>query len=144
MSAGISLAIGDLVKIVYYPQVTVTDVCSLVSANGICYSYPIENTIIIKATSAQSSYNFVLGGMTNLYKYQGDKLYTEVWKVATGTISNIFYTSYTVGTIVTDPVSNNPLAITFETTLTPDYQLSYGFNNIARIEISYLMQNKHI
>jgi hypothetical protein len=36
------------------------------------------------------------------------------------------------------------LAITFTPTLTPDYQLKYGFNNIAKIEISYILQNKNI
>lgn len=109
-AASISLAIGDYVKIVYYSEVTVPETCTLTSANGVCYSYPIENTIIIKVTVAQtSSYSFVLGGMTNLYKYRGNQLYTEIWKSATGTISNRFRTNYSVETITTDPVSNNPL-----------------------------------
>ena len=46
--------------------------------------------------------------------------------------------------ITTDPVTSNPLAITFTPTLTPNYQLSYNFDNIAKIQISYLLQNKNI
>jgi hypothetical protein len=41
-------------------------------------------------------------------------------------------------------VSGNDLNITFTPTLTPDYQLKYGFSNIARIEITYLLQNKYV
>ena len=52
--------------------------------------------------------------------------------------------SYWTTHITTDPTSSEPLTITFTPTLTPDYQLKYGFNNIARIEITHLMQNKHI
>ena len=31
---------GDYLKIVYFPEVTVPDVCALTSSNGECYSYP--------------------------------------------------------------------------------------------------------
>lgn len=41
VSASISLAVGDFVKIVYYNEVTVPSSCSLVSANAVCYSYPL-------------------------------------------------------------------------------------------------------
>jgi hypothetical protein len=40
LSAGVSLAVGDLLKVIYYPEVTVPATCSLVS-NGICHSYPL-------------------------------------------------------------------------------------------------------
>jgi hypothetical protein len=46
--------------------------------------------------------------------------------------------------ITTDPVSSNPLAISFTPTLTPNYQLSYNFDNIAKVEISYLLQNDKV
>ena len=60
---------GDYVRIVYYPEVAIPAICSITSGNGICYSYPLENTILIKATATQtSSYSFTLGGMTNLYR----------------------------------------------------------------------------
>ncbi len=32
---------GDYVKIVYIPQTVVPNICSITSANGICYSYPL-------------------------------------------------------------------------------------------------------
>lgn len=99
-----------------------------------CYAYPLENTIMIKASLAQSgSYSFVLTGMTNLYQYSGNKLYSEVWQVSTRTIIKSFYTSYTVPIITTDPVSTNALSIAFTPTLTPNYQLSYNFDNIAKL-----------
>jgi hypothetical protein len=134
VSASISLSVGDFVKIIYYGEVTVPSICALLSANAVCYSYPLENTIIIKVITAQSSpYSFTLTGMTNLYQYKGSNLYTEIWRVSTGTISNRFYTQYTVGIIYSDPVSANPLTIVFTPTLTPNYQLKYGFQNIAKI-----------
>lgn len=145
VGAPMALAIGDFVKIVYYPEVTVKDTCSLQGSNGVCYSYPLENTIIIKATVAQTNpFSFILNGMTNLYQYSGNTLYTEVWQASTKTISKIFTTSYTVPIITTDPTSGNPLAITFTPTLTPNYQLSYNFDNIAKVEISYLLQNNKV
>lgn len=53
------------------------DTCALLSANAVCYSYPLENTIVIKVVTAQTSpYSFTLLGMTNLYQYQGSNLYT--------------------------------------------------------------------
>lgn len=77
ISAGVALAVGDYVKIVYYSEVTIPNSCSLSPANGICYAFPLENTILIKATVAQaSSYTFTLTGMTNLYQYSGNVLYT--------------------------------------------------------------------
>mgnify|MGYP001255440435 FL=1 len=60
---------GDYVRITYYPQIIVPNVCSLASSNGVCYFYPIENTVIIIANTTQTgSYSFVLSGMTNLYQ----------------------------------------------------------------------------
>lgn len=82
--------------------------------------------------------------MTNLYQYSGNKLYTEVWQVSTRTIIKSFYTTYTVPIITIDPVSNNPLTIAFTPTLTPNYQLSYNFDNIAKLELSYMLQNNKI
>ncbi len=114
MTAGIPLIANDFVKIVYYPEVVVGETCSLKFPKGVCYAYPLENTIIIKANVSQSgTFAFTLTGMTNLYQYQGNNIYTEVWKYSTKRISNKFYTSYTVGTIYTDPTTSNPLAITF-------------------------------
>ena len=89
---------------------------------------------MIKAGSAQSSpYSFSLGGMTNPYQqtYGTNTFYTQIWK--SGAITNKFYTNYAAGIIYTDPTSNNALSIKFTPTLTPDYQLKYGFKNIARI-----------
>ena len=82
--------------------------------------------------------------MTNLYQYSGNTLYTETWQASTKTITKVFTTSYTVPIIVNDPISGNPLAITFTPTLTPNYQLSYNFANIAKIQISYLLQNSNV
>lgn len=67
--ANYAINAGDYIKIVYYPQVEIPDICSITSGNGICYSYPLEDTILIKAnTSSSSNYQFTLGGMTNLYQ----------------------------------------------------------------------------
>jgi hypothetical protein len=144
-SAAHALAIGDFVKIVYYPEVVVGETCSLQGSNGVCYSYPLENTIIIKATAAQTSpFSFTLNGMTNLYQFSGNSLTSEIWQASTKTITRVFTTTYTVPIITTDPVSSNPLAISFTPTLTPNYQLSYNFDNIAKVEISYLLQNNKV
>ena len=134
---------GDYVKIIYYPQVPIPDICAITSGNGICYSYPLENTILIKATSTQTgSYSFTLGGMTNLYQSKvTEKPYTEVWDAATGNIRARFTTDYWVNHITSNPADSAPLSITFTPTLTPNYQLKYDFNNIARIEVTHLMQN---
>ena len=102
---------------------------------------------MIKATSSQSSsYSFKLGGMTNPYQqdYGTNTFYTEVWRGSSGTIHTKFYTNYNVAHITVDPTSGNTLSISFTPTLTPDYQLKYGFNNIARIEVTHLLQNKNI
>ena len=144
--AGYGLSAGDWLRVKYYAEVPIPTVCSITSSNGECYSYPTDNIIMIKATSAQSgSYTFKLGGMTNPYqRYYGSyTFYTEVWTVS-GTLTRRFYTNYAAGTITSDPTTGNPLAITFTPTLTPDYQLKYGFNNIARIEITHMLQNKNI
>ena len=132
-------------KIIYYPEVTVPETCTITSGNGVCYTYPLENTIIIKSnTTYASSYSFTLGGMTNLYQSRtSNQPYTEIW-TSSGTIRARFWTSYWVSHITTDPTSNNALAISFTPTLTPNYPLKYGFNNIARIEISHLLQNDRI
>ena len=121
------------------------ETCTITSGNGVCYTYPLENTIIIKSnTTYASSYSFTLGGMTNLYQSRTtNKPYTEIWTSA-GTIRARFWTSYWVNHITSDPNSGNALSIAFTPTLTPNYQLKYSFNNIARIEISHLMQNQHI
>lgn len=79
VSAGYDLSVGDWVKIIYYSQIPIPTVCSLTSNNGECYSYPSTNTIMIKATSAQSNpYSFSLGGMTNPYQnfYGTNTFYT--------------------------------------------------------------------
>ena len=146
VSASYTVNNGDYVKIIYYPQVPIPDICQITSGNGICYSYPLENTIIIKANTTQtSSYSFTLGGMTNLYHSRdSDKIYTEIWDGSSGTIRARLNTHYWVNHITTDPATGDPLSITFTPTLTPDYQLKYDFSNVARIEITHLMQNKHI
>ncbi len=134
VSAGYSLSAGDWVKIIYYPQIPIPSVCTLTSNNGECYSYPSTNTIMIRAGSDQSgSYTFSLGGMTNPYQnyYGTNTFYCQVWK--SGSIYRKFYSGYGATTITVDPTSGEDLSITFTPTLTPDYQLKYGFNNIARI-----------
>lgn len=78
-----------------------------------CYSYPYERTILIKATSAQvSPYSFTLGGMDNLYHTKNVSInpYTEIWDAALGTIrarydTETFETDY----ITSDPTTGNPL-----------------------------------
>lgn len=41
VSAGVALAVGDFVKLVYYSEVTVKDTCALQGTVGVCYSYPL-------------------------------------------------------------------------------------------------------
>lgn len=66
---------GDYLRIVYYPQIPIPKVCSITSANGVCYSYPAENTIVIVASTTQSgSYTFTMSGMTNLYQSRVSEL----------------------------------------------------------------------
>lgn len=144
-SAPMGVAIGDFIKIVYYPEVIVKETCSLQGSVGVCYAYPLENAVVIKATAAQvGSFSYTLLDMTNLYQYQGNTLTTEVWQASTKTITKVFTTTYQVQVITTDPISTNPLSITFTPTLTPNYQLSYNFDNIAKVKISYLLQNSKI
>ena len=145
ISAGYSLLSGDWVQLNYYSQVPIPTVCAITSSNGECYSYPTNNIIMIKATSAQSgSYTFKLGGMTNPYQqfYGSWTFYTQIW--SGGIITSALYTDYAASTITTDPTTSTPLTITFTPTLTPNYQLKYSFNNIARIEITNMLQNKNI
>lgn len=83
--------------------------------------------------------------MTNLYQSKvTEKPYTEVWDAATGNIRVRFTTDYWVDHITSNPADSAPLSITFTPTLTPNYQLKYDFNNIARIEITHMLQNKHV
>ncbi|CAM5999585.1 unnamed protein product [Sphagnum balticum] len=144
ISAGYPLSIGDYVVVTYYPQVPIPTVCQVTTSNGYCYSYPTSNTIIFKATVATGSYTFSISGMSNpnQYYYPSNNLATTVWR--SGYIYTSFYTSYTTSTIYNDPITNNPLSITFVPTLTPNYQLMYTFNNIAKITISYALQNAQI
>lgn len=66
---------GDYLRIVCYPQVKIPNVCALSSGNGVCYSYPVLNTIVIQATTTQTgSYTFTLSGMTNLYQSRVNEL----------------------------------------------------------------------
>ena len=134
LSASYSVSSGDWLKVTYYPEVPIPTICTITSNNGQCYSYPTGNIIMIKASSSQSSYSFKLGGMTNPYRYYygTQTFHTEIWRAA-GSIYVKFYTNYNAATITTDPTTNNPLNITFTPTLTPNYQLKYSFNNIARI-----------
>jgi hypothetical protein len=78
LSASYSVAAGDWLKVSYYSQIPIPSVCSLTSLNGECYSYPSTNTIMIKVGSAQASYTFKLGGMTNPYQqfYGSNTFYT--------------------------------------------------------------------
>lgn len=144
--ANYAINAGDYIKIVYYPQVEIPDICSITSGNGICYSYPLEDTILIKAnTSSSSNYQFTLGGMTNLYQSKvSDLPYTQIWDAASGTIRARFTTYFWVNHIQTDPTTSDALSFSFTPTLTPNYQLKYGFSNIARVQISHLMQNQLI
>ena len=66
-----SINAGDYLRIAYYSSVPIPEVCQLASATAICYSYPLENVILIKAVSSQSgSYSYTLTGMTNLQQSQ--------------------------------------------------------------------------
>jgi hypothetical protein len=68
-SASYSIDAGDILKIIYYPEIPIPEICTITSSNGVCYSFPLDNTIIIVANTSQSStYSFTLGGMTNLYQ----------------------------------------------------------------------------
>lgn len=72
--------------------------------------------------------------MTNLYQSRVNELPSiQIWDAAAGTIRGKHEPSYWVNHITTDPVSGLQPTITFIPTLTPNYQLKYGFNNIARI-----------
>ena len=133
VSAGYSIISGNWIRLQYYSQVPIPTVCKIASGAGECYSYPTNNIIMIKATAGQSgSYTYTLGNMTNPYQntYGTSTFYTEIWNV---NITARFYTSYQASTLVYDPTSSAPLSILFTPTLTPNYQLKYGFNNIARI-----------
>ena len=63
------LSSGDWVRVKYYSEVPIPTVCNTTSSDAECYSYPTDNIIMIKTTSARaSSYTFKLGGMTNPYQ----------------------------------------------------------------------------
>lgn len=87
-TASYTINAGDYVRIIYYPQVAIPTICSMSSNNGICYSYPLENTIIIVANTTQSgSYSFTLSGMTNLYQSKVSDLPTiQIWDASGGVI----------------------------------------------------------
>lgn len=68
----------------------------------------------------------------------------EIWGSGSGLITGRHQPSYWVNHITADPVTGTQPTITFTPTLTPNYQLKYGFSNIARVEISYLLQNDKI
>jgi hypothetical protein len=145
VSGPYTLLSGDYVKLLYYTQVPIPTVCSLASNNGACYSYPTTNTIVVKVnTTVSSSYNLILAGMTNPYQnfYGSYTFYTEIWR--SGSISWRFYTDYPATTITTDPSSGSALTISFLPTLTPNYELKYNFNNIAKITITNMLQNQNV
>ena len=41
VSGSNSISAGDILKIVYYSAVTVASTCTLSTANGVCYAYPL-------------------------------------------------------------------------------------------------------
>lgn len=89
---------------------------------------------MIKATVAQSgSYTFRLGGMTNPYQnYYGNYTFnTEIWRG--GNVTNKFYSDYSASILQYDSNTGSANVINFTPTLTPNYQLKYGFKNIAKI-----------
>lgn len=142
VTAGYSLAIGDFVKLIYYSQIPIPTVCTMSSSNGQCYSYPTTNTIIVKITTASSSpYSIALANMNNPNQnhYGTGTFNVELWKG--GIVTNRFYSSYSAATITTDPTSATALSITFTPTLTPNYWLKYGFNNIGKVVLSKFFQN---
>ena len=145
ISAGYALQNNDFVKVTYYTQVPIPAVCTMSSTNGVCYSYPTSNNIIIKVnTTISSSYSLILSGMTNPYQrfYGSYTFYTEIWR--SGSVWVRFYSDYTASTITTDPTTSNPLTISFIPTLTPNYQLKYGFNNIAKVTLTNMIQNSNV
>lgn len=137
-----ALQSGDYIKIVYYPEVTVPTSC--IVAGHSCWTFPLENVLIIKLASAMNSpYSLVVQGMTNLYKYYSSYVYTEIYRG--GSMLARFYTSFSLSTITTDPTTGTALSVAFTPTLTSNnYQLNINFDNIARIDISYMLQNAYV
>ncbi len=55
-----------------------------------------------------------------------------------------FYSDYTASTLMYDSNTGTSNVINFTPTLTPNYQLKYGFKNIAKVEITNMLQNKYV
>lgn len=145
VTAAYSVATGNWIKLSYYTQVPVPAVCTITAGAAECYSYPTTNVIMIKVLAPQTgSYSFSMGGMTNPYQnYYGNYTFnTEIWSGAT--VSGRFHSDYQASTLFYDPTTLDALSISFTPTLTPDYQLKFGFNNIAKIELTHLIQNKYV
>lgn len=137
-----ALQANDFIKIVYYPEVTVPASCTV--AGHSCWTFPLENTLIIKiASSINSPYSLPVQGMTNLYKRYSSNTYTEIYR--SGSMLARFYTSYSLATITTDPSSGTALGVSFTPTLTSNsYQLNINFNNIAKVDLTNLYQNSRV
>jgi hypothetical protein len=142
VSNGFSLQSGDYMMIIYYPEVIVPGGCTVTGHS--CWTFPIENVIIIKITSTIASpFSLGIQNMTNLYKQYSSNLYTEIYR--SGGMLGRFYSTYSYSAMTTDLTSGTALGIAFTPTLTSNnYELNINFNNIARLDISYLYQNGNI
>lgn len=140
-----ALLVGDYVKATYYTQVPIPSVCTMSSNTGVCYSYPMNNSIVIKMSSPVSaSFSVAVAGMTNPYQnFFGTYTFNiEIWRG--GSIFVRYYGDYRATTITTDPTTSTPLTISFTPTLTPNYQLKYSFWNIANVTITKMLQNNQV
>jgi hypothetical protein len=145
ISCGYGLLSNDFVVLSYYSQIPIPSVCSLTSTTGVCYSYSTTNTIIIKVnTTISNPFSLILAGMSNPYQnfYGSYTFYTEIWR--SGSVYVRYYTDYTATTITSDPTTGNPLIISFIPTLTPNYELKYGFENIANVTLTNMIQNAKV
>lgn len=140
-----ALSVGDYIKATYYTQVPIPSVCTMSSNTGVCYSYPMNNSIvIIMNTSVAASFSVAVAGMTNPYQnfYGSYTFNIEIWRG--GAIYARYYGDYKGTTITTDPTTNSALTISFTPTLTPNYELKYNFWNIANVTITNMLQNNQV
>lgn len=131
---------GDYIRVVYYSPMVIPDGCTV--AGHSCWTFPSQNQLIVKFSSAISPFSFALQNMTNLYKQYSANPGIEVWRA--GVVAYKFTVGYSHTTITSDLTTTQPLTIGFTPTLTSNYQLKVNFNNIAKIEIKYIYQNSKV
>lgn len=99
--------------------------------------------MMIKVTQS-GSFNFVISQFRNIAQNKGQQIFIQQFSSTSGTVIRRIYFDNYANVITIDPSTSEPLNITFTPTLTPDYQLKYQFPNIARVEITHLLQNDNI